>query len=63
MSSLSFKNPISENAAVKPVKLRLGVASYDTPTWAKVLEMAAWAMRDGARKKIALFLGKEGGRG
>lgn len=63
MSSLSFQNPISKNVAVKPVKFRLGVASYDTPTWAKVLEMAAWAMRDGARKQVALFLGKEGGKG
>ena len=63
MSFLPIQNPISENAAAKPVKLRLGVASYDTPSWAKVLEKAAWAMRDGARKQVALFLGKEGGKG
>jgi hypothetical protein len=34
---LTFSNSIPNLVAVKPVKLRLGVASYDTPTWVIVL--------------------------
>lgn len=43
-------------AGAKPVTLRLGAASYATPTWAKVLEMASRAMLDGSAALRAALL-------
>ena len=59
MPSLSFQTPIPDIAFAKPKTLGLGVASYETPTWAKVLEEAARAMLEGARtRKAALAAAK-----
>ena len=59
LPTLSFQNPLPDLAFAKPKALRLGAASYETPTWAKVLEEAARAMLDGARtRKAALAAAK-----
>lgn len=60
MPSLSFQTPIPDLAFAKPKTLRLGAASYETPTWAKVLEEAARVMLDGARtRKAALAAARQ----
>lgn len=48
---VEFKRAIGRGSPVKPLRLRLGAACYDTPTWAKVFVAAARAMLDGARTR------------
>lgn len=59
MPTLSFQKPLPDLAFAKPKALRLGAATYETATWAKVLEETARAMLDGARtRKAALAAAK-----
>jgi len=59
LPTLSFQKPLPDLAFAKPKALRLGAATYVTPTWAKVLEESARAMLDGARtRKAALAVAK-----